>query len=308
MRSHPYSFRERLRETHPTFGEFPLMVPVRSGVSVGNAHGMEVAHYFAPNAVQRNDLDMRGMMLEATIILALSCVTSALAQGDSQDADLKKRLEEAEKRIGELEKKEQTESGVKVEFKDGLKLKTEDGNFNAHVGGRLLTHYRFVQDRPEGAGTRSMPDTFFVRQARLEISGDFYKDYEFKVQTDFPTGATSSTTGTLADGYLGWKKYPELSLRIGQFKEPFSQEETTSTRFIDFVERSVVNRLVPGRDIGLMIHGKLFEKILEYEAALYNGQGRAVVDGDDEKDTALRLRVTPFVNTENAALTNQSII
>ena len=243
-------------------------------------------------------------MIEATIILSLVWVTGALAQGDSQDADLRKRLEEAEKRIGELEKRKQTESGLKVEFKDGLKVKSEDGNFNAHVGGRLLTHYRFVQDRPEGAGTRSSPDTFFVRQARLEMSGDFYKDYEFKVQIDFPTGATSSTTGTLTDGYLGWKKYPELSLRIGQFKEPFSQEETTSTRFIDFVERSVVNRLVPARDIGLMIHGRLFEKILEYEAALYNGQGRAVLDGNDEKDAALRLRVTPFVSSENAVLKN----
>lgn len=112
-------------------------------------------------------------MIDVTFILGLVWVTSALAQGDSQDADLKRRLEEAEKRIGELEKKKQTESGLKVESKDGLKVKSEDGNFSAHIGGRLLTHYRFVQDRPEGAGTRSSPDTFFVRQARLEMSGDF---------------------------------------------------------------------------------------------------------------------------------------
>ncbi|MFN3485373.1 MAG: OprO/OprP family phosphate-selective porin, partial [Planctomycetota bacterium] len=144
-------------------------------------------------------------------------------------------------------------------------------------------------------------------QARLEMSGDFQRDYEFKVQADFPTGGASPTTGTLQDGYLGWKRYPECSLRIGQFKQPFSQEETTSTRFIDFVERSVVNRLVPARDIGLMIHGRLFEKTLEYEGAFYNGQGRAVLDGNDEKDVALRLRVTPFAGTGIVFLKNLRI-
>lgn len=189
---------------------------------------------------------------------------------------------------------------IKATFKDGLKLKSADGNFEAHIGGRFIQHMRFVTDRPDSS--RTSADNFFVRQARLEMSGTFYKDFEFKVQTDFPQGS-STTSGTLQDAYIGWKKYKEFSIRFGQQKEPFSQEETTSTRFIDFVERSNVNKLTPGRDVGIMLHGTLASDIaLSYEAGIFNGQGRAVNDGNDEKDLAARLRVSPFLTSDNAVL------
>ncbi|MBI2899828.1 MAG: hypothetical protein HYY17_06565 [Planctomycetes bacterium] len=185
---------------------------------------------------------------------------------------------------------------IHVEFKDGLHFRTDDGKFEAHVGGRLLAHYRMDFGLPESP--RRSSDSFFLRQARLEMSGTFFKDFEFKVQTDFPTGSSSTATGTLQDAFLGWKHFPEASILIGQFKEPFSQEETTSTRFIDFVERSVLNRLAPARDIGLMLHGRFFDGLFAYEAGVFNGQGRAVADANDEKDVAVRLRVSPFARTE----------
>lgn len=237
--------------------------------------------------------------METTLILSVVWLTSALPQGDSQDADLKNRLQEPEKRSSELEKKKQTESGIKVEFKDGLKFKTEDGNFTAHVGGRLLTHFRTVIDRDFARS--GAEDTFFIRQARIETSGTFFKDFEYKVQVDFPTGS-SSTSGTLQDAFVGWKKYKACSVRIGQFKEPFSQEETTTTRFIDFDERSVVNRLVPARDIGIMLYGAFGNGIFDYETGIFNGQGRAVLDLNDDKEWALRLRTSPFVAHESEFL------
>lgn len=193
------------------------------------------------------------------------------------------------------EEKKKDESPVKVEFKDGLKFKTEDGKFTAHIGGRLLTHVRTVFDRPDSA--RTSPDTFFVRQARLEMSGTIFKDFEFKVQADFPTGAAANT-GTLQDGYVGWRKIPEFGIRIGQQKEPFSQEELCSTRFIDFVERSAFNRQAPGRDIGILFYGDVWEGLFQYELGVFNGQGRSVVDANDEKDLAIRLRVSPFKKSE----------
>ncbi len=183
-------------------------------------------------------------------------------------------------------------------FEDGLKFETEDGNFTAHVGGRVLAHYRGVLERD---GSRVGENTFLLRQARLEISGTFFKDFQFKVQADFPTGS-GSTSGTLQDAFVGWKKYKQASVLIGQFKEPFSQEETTSTRFIDFDERSVVNRLAPGRDIGIMVYGSFGGGIFEYETGVWNGQGRAVTDGNDDKDWAIRLRSSPFAGGETEAL------
>ncbi|MBI2933448.1 MAG: hypothetical protein HYY16_17525 [Planctomycetes bacterium] len=187
----------------------------------------------------------------------------------------------------------QEEPTISASFKDGLHFKSSDGNFDGHIGGRLVTHFRDVVDRPE-QGARASSDTFFIRQARLEATFTFWKEWEVKVQTDFPTGAASSTTGTLQDAWVLWKHTPEFNLRVGQFKQPFSQEETTSTRFIDFAERSALNRLVPARDIGVMVGGRLFDGVFDYELSVFNGQGRAILDGNDEKDVAARLRLSPI--------------
>ena len=180
---------------------------------------------------------------------------------------IKRRMAEEVQKHKQEEDKEKEKSLITATFKDGLKFKSGDGNFEAHIGGRFLEHARFSLDGLDGA--RAATNSFFVRQARLEMSGTFYKNFDFKVQTDFPTGA-AAISGTLQDGYIGWKQYPEFSLRFGQFKEPFSQEETTSTRFIDFVERSNLNRLAPARDIGIGAYGKLFDDYLQYEVGMFN--------------------------------------
>ena len=190
---------------------------------------------------------------------------------------------------------------VTVTLKDGLQFRSSDGEFQATLGGYVGVHYRWFADRPDDP-LRASQDTFFIRQARPEFSGTLRRDWEFRVQLDFPTGTASSTTGTLQDGYLGWKRWPEFSLRFGQVKEPFGQEFGTPDRRVELCERSVVERLSPGRDLGLLAYGRLAGGVFSYEAAVFNGQGRGATDGNDEKDAALRLRVTPFARDEEGSL------
>ncbi|MBI5368688.1 MAG: hypothetical protein HZA54_16755 [Planctomycetes bacterium] len=96
------------------------------------------------------------------------------------------------------------EVSIKASFHDGAKLAAEDGNFDAHVGGRLITQSRwFLQSSRAN-------DSFFVREARIQVDGSFWKDYEYKVQFDLGKGAAQ-----LRDGYVGWKRYPWLTLRVG---------------------------------------------------------------------------------------------
>lgn len=199
-------------------------------------------------------------------------------------------------RVNKLEKDNAKRESQLGKLSDGLKFSSGDGTWDGYVGGRVRMHMRNFVDRPSD-GTRTSPDTFFLREIRLETGGTYKQDWEYKVQYDMPTGS-SSTTGTLQDGYLGWKHYPVASLRMGQFKEPFSQEESTSGRFIDFNERSVLTRLAPGRDIGFMAYGKALEDIVEYEVGVFNGQGRAVFDGGDNKEFAARLRINPFLTSD----------
>lgn len=173
---------------------------------------------------------------------------------------------------------------VQPMWKDGFRLRSEDGKYDIHFGGRLL-----VQSRTFIGETRRN-DSFFVREARLQADGTLFNDYEFTVQGDFGRGAAQ-----LQDGFLGWKRHKTFSLRLGQFKEPFMLEELTSGRFIDFIERSPAALLAPGRDIGLMFHGKLWEDRIEYQLGAFNGNGRNnATDANDDKDIAARLVLTPF--------------
>lgn len=205
-------------------------------------------------------------------------------------------------------------SPIDVWFEDGVRFKSKDGNFEAKLGGRYLVHYRTIFDRPEdtAAPLRDLPNTFFTRQARMELEGTILKEWGFKVQVDFGSGSTnqpagtaaSNVSGTLRDGFVEWKKYKEFTIRMGQFFEPLSQEDISSTRFIDFAERSPMNRLLPGREIGLQFAGALgglsYAVMLCNGNALLNDGGRAVNDGNDQKEVGGMIRYSPFLDGGDA--------
>ena len=204
-------------------------------------------------------------------------------------------------------------SPIDVWFEDGLRFKSRDGNFEGRLGGRFLAHYRGIFGRPQdtAAPLRDLPNTFFVRQARIDLEGTILKDWGFKVQVDFGSGITSQSsgtagsnvTGTLRDGFIEFKRWKEFTIRMGQWLMPLSQEDYSSTRFIDFAERSPMNRFNPGRELGLQFYGTLFENVLDYFVVLTNGQatlndgGRAVNDANDQKEGILAIRVRPFANS-----------
>ncbi len=209
------------------------------------------------------------------------------------------------------EKPAGNEVPITFSFNNGLKFKSTDGNVEGAIGGRLYVGYRTILDRFDAAGAAAAvnpgqpPDTDFIRTARFLYDGTFYKDWYVRVEGEF------ANTGSFAlkDGYMGWKGCPEFGLRGGQMKGPFSQEETCSSRFIDFADRSLANRLSVGHDLGIQAIGSLFNDILGYEIGLFNGgatelkdSGRNTLDLNDEKDFIGRIRITPFKNSDSELL------
>jgi hypothetical protein len=82
-------------------------------------------------------------------------------------------------------------------------------------------------------------------------------------------------------------EYADVS--VGQFKVPLSYEGYNSSSKTLFPERAPVSRHYGDkRDIGLRVEKKLFEHF-GYSAGLFNGSGQNRLDGDTEKDGALRL-------------------
>lgn len=72
-----------------------------------------------------------------------------------------------------------------------------------------------------------------------------------------------------------------LHLRAGKFSVPLSEERITSVVALPFVAGGVVSFLLPSRDTGLQLRGKLGVEALSFELALVNG---AVAGGPGDSD------------------------
>ena len=163
-------------------------------------------------------------------------------------------------------------------------IRSTDGNFLMRFGGRMQLDYRGY------TGTAAPTSSFHIRRARFEVDGNLYKNFEYIIQADF------ADTGSelLRDAFLNVNYTEKFQMKAGQFKSPFSQEELQSAKYIDFVERSGVNNLVPGRSPGVMAHGALRDGFLGYEVGAFNGQGPLGAATDGRPEVLLRLRLTPW--------------
>src|SRR5712671_5467803 len=79
------------------------------------------------------------------------------------------------------------EPAITVTLKDGIHFKSSDGNLDATLTGYFGIHYRFVAHRPKD-NVRTAPDSWFLRQARFDLYGDVYKDFDFRIVFDVPSG------------------------------------------------------------------------------------------------------------------------
>jgi phosphate-selective porin OprO/OprP len=238
----------------------------------------------------------------AVLAVAIMVVGASAAWAQETDKDRKIREEAMKERVEALEKKSQ--EGLTWTNSNGLKFKTADGNFEGAIGGRVYFVYRNVFERKD-AGTTN-PNSFLIDTARIQLDGTFYKEFFYRVEAE----AGKNDDFRIKDTFIGWKGLEGHSFQFGAFKEPFGMEHTTSSRFNDFAERSLVDRLVPAHDIGMMWSSTFADRVVGVELGFFNGNGRqaaAVAENNDEKDVVARVRVTPFRAGDNDWLKNLRI-
>ena len=178
-----------------------------------------------------------------------------------------------------------------VAFKDGFKINSGDGKSSFGIYGRIQLDSRHYQDTSGQNGTAlnaNIGDTFDLRRAYLGAKGTFKKYYDWEVVADLSQAASSTSLGytPLDVAYFNvnyWDK--KAMFQFGQFKTPYSLEERTSSRFIDFQERSFVNNtsLTPGKERGFMIHGTPSTGV-NYALAVTAGQGKNTNEVDHRED------------------------
>ena len=167
-------------------------------------------------------------------------------------------------------------------------LRSEDGSFETQITG-----YGQLDGRSYAAGDHP-PNTFVLRRARMTLEGRVNRYFDFRIEGDF-----ADTVGTpLRDLYVNVHRIDEAQFRFGQFKVPMSQEEIRSDAFQDFVERSLVNNLVPSRSPGIGMSGVINKGAFEYQIGAFNGKGLLASNTSNTPEAALRLRFNPWKNTD----------
>lgn len=158
------------------------------------------------------------------------------------------------------------------------------------IGGLLQVQADFG-DRGDSRFTTG-DDRFYLRRARLNASGNFLEDFDFKLEMDLfgslsnnPTSISSANVrAQLTDGYINWNKYSYANVRGGQFKTPYGYEQIYQDSKLLTIERSLVNdRLTVGRQLGAMLSGDLFEKRISYGLGLFNGNNVNNSFNDNDK-------------------------
>jgi len=138
-------------------------------------------------------------------------------------------------------------------WNNGWEASTKDKRFKYHVGGRLQFDTVFLQNSVEGfAGTGATggADSVNFRRARLRADGTMYGTIDWVTEYDFVnnvnvTPGTPGTEGNIVhvpaptDLWVNFREVPLVgNIRVGNVKEPMGLEHLTSSRYLDFMERS----------------------------------------------------------------------
>jgi phosphate-selective porin OprO/OprP len=114
-----------------------------------------------------------------------------------------------------------------------------------------------------------------IRRARFATKTEFAKHWYAELDLNFANGVLE-----LEDAYLSYNFLNGLSTRVGNYKERFSLSETSSSRYLNFMERAmVVTAFAPSRHIGwdvtyngkyfLATGGVFFQEVKDQETQTY---------------------------------------
>ena len=141
-------------------------------------------------------------------------------------------------------------------------------------------------------GQSAIKDRFRLRRARVNLTGDFAEQFDFKVEGDFGQNDGTNNNRTAFSGtdiWLNWHQFPAAQIKIGQYKAPFGLDQLTPDTSLYTIERTLpTGAITPDRQIGIELWGKPFTKIwpeqkdlLTYYAGIFNGNGKNTTVNDN---------------------------
>src|SRR5438477_11702031 len=127
-----------------------------------------------------------------------------------------------------------------------IQINFEDGDVSAFEG-------RF--------GQTALKDRFRLRRARINLTGDFAENFDFKIEGDFEqndgtSGNRTDFSGT--DIWLNWHQFPGAQIKVGQYKAPFGLEQLTPDTSLYTIERTLPTARSPRSGRSALNFGETF--------------------------------------------------
>ncbi len=283
----------------------------------------------------------RSLRIIAAASLALLALQPLAAEtsGDKSESDrlekLERAVEQLQKRNAELEQevsslkkrtafapefapegqtkitsdgKTYVEKNVLTEEKKPIYVVPAGPEFRLTLGGYIQMNFEdgAVSAFEGRFGLTALKDRFRLRRARINLTGDFAEQFDFKIEGDFENsdGISSNRVAFEAtDIFVNWHQFPEANIKIGQWKAPFGLEQITPDPVLFTIERSLpTGAITPERQLGVQIWGKPFtnlwpqeKDLLTYYAGIFNGNGRNTTNNDNNNFMYVgRLELLPW--------------
>lgn len=209
-------------------------------------------------------------------------------------------------------------------------LRDVDDNFRLYVQGRAqIDSYNYLG--PGVTDTTLSPplkSTLFLRRIRPEVSGEILRVWSFMIAGDWgsntpvdnaagtnetraanPGVAPTATSGRYAgaqtvairaqptDVFVNFGPIKEFNIQVGQYDAPFTIENRTSDKYLQFMERSLAVRdlgIPTNKEIGVMLWGEPDNKLVHYSIGVFNGDGQNRPNLDNRFDVFSRVFAHPL--------------
>jgi len=188
---------------------------------------------------------------------------------------------------------------------------------NINIGTRKLTLFGYAQTQYQltntpafGEQAAKTSNEFNVTRVILMANAELTKKLSFFLMID---AASTQSSKHLHEYYAQYAFLPELKVRLGQFKQPFTLENIIAPTLLGTVNLNECTRYEAGiagdplqgnnvgRDMGLMITGEAFpakdgHRLLNYSLGVFNGAGMNQKENNDQKDVIGMLNYLPRKN------------
>lgn len=87
-----------------------------------------------------------------------------------------------------------------------------------------------------------------IRRARFAVKAKLDENWQGEIDTDWTSG-----TPEIKDAFVEYNGLDHFQLKIGNFKENFSIQRNTTSRYLQFMERPMATYLAPSRHLGINV-------------------------------------------------------